>query len=101
MKTGEPWLDPRTQEILQPVPPERVTPATLPDYSLILLTIGSDRFRMLRAVHRVNDCDEYGAGKLLSGPLPLLVNRDLSYHDALLGQFEFCLLRRGRGLHCQ
>ncbi len=89
MKSGEPWLDPQTKEILQPAPPAKIAPPTLPDYSLILLTTGSDQSRVLRAVHRVNDCDESVAAKLLKGRLPLLVNRDLSYHDALLGQFEF------------
>jgi hypothetical protein len=89
MKTGETWLDLQTREILQPTPPEKIAPPTSPDYSLILLAGGKDRFAMLRAVQRVNDCDGSAAAKLLKGRLPLVVNPDLSYHNALLGQFEF------------
>ena len=88
MKPGESWLDPQTKEILQPQPPERIAPPTLPQYSLVLLEAGGDRARMLRAVRRVNDCDDSEAADLLQRRFPLIVNTDLSHHDALLGQFE-------------
>ena len=64
-------------------PPKRL------DYSLVLLKKGRDEGRTVRAVRRVNDISETDAGSLLGLRLPLTVAPDLSYHDALLGQFEF------------
>ena len=89
MKTDKLWLDLQTQEILQPEPPEKIAPPTSPDYSLILLASGKDLSHMLRAMQRINDCDELVAKNLLNGRLPMVVNPDMPYHDALLGQFEF------------
>ena len=83
------WLDPKTQEILQPEPPRKIAPPTLPDYSLILLKAGGGQERTVRAVRRVNDCPDSDAREFLARRLPLLINPDLSYPDALLGQFEF------------
>ena len=85
----EEWLDLETHELLQAEPPRTLAPATLPDYSLVLLQPGGDRDRMIRAVRRVNGCSDHEANNVLSGRVPLLVNADLSYEEALLGQFEF------------
>jgi len=89
MNTGESWLDPQTKEILQPQPPERIAPPTHPEYSLVLLETGKDQPKMRRAVRRVNGGDESQAGAILVHRVPVVINADLSHHDALLGQFEF------------
>jgi len=89
MKSSRRWLDPQTREMLQPEPPHKVAPPTLPDYSLVLLEAGEGRKRMVRAVRRVNGCSASAAGRLLARRLPLVIHRDLSYHDAAFGQFEF------------
>ena len=89
MEDRRAWLDPQTQELLQPEPPQKIAPPTLPDYSLILLEARGGRERMVRAVRRVNDCTDSDARELLARRLPLVVNPDLPYHDALLAQFEF------------
>ncbi|MBN1591235.1 MAG: hypothetical protein JW888_17110 [Pirellulales bacterium] len=44
---------------------------------------------MVRAIRRVNGCPDSVARELLARRSPVVVNPDLSYHDALLGQFEF------------
>ncbi len=82
------WLDPETLEMLQREPPDKIAPATLPDYSVVMLEAGEDRERMVRAVRRINDCSDSEARALLSGRLPRVVNPDLSYHIATLAQFE-------------
>ena len=82
------WLDLQTLEMLHHEPPRRIAPPTLPDYSVVMLEAGGDRERMVRAVRRTNDCSESEARALLAQRLPFVVNLDLSYHDAGLGQFE-------------
>ena len=82
------WLDPQTLEMLGPEPPRRIAPPTLPEYSLVILEAGGDRERMVRAVRRINDCADSAARRLLARRAPLVVNPDLSHHDAALGQFE-------------
>ncbi len=89
MEDRRTWLDPQTQEILQPEPPHKIAPPTLPGYSLILLETRGGQERMVRAVRRANDCADSDAKELLARRLPLVVNPDLSYQDALLAQFEF------------
>jgi hypothetical protein len=83
------WLDTETQAILEPSPPPKMAPADLPDFALVLLSGGKDSARMVRCVRRINGWDGGQARTLLERPLPLVVNWDLPYHDALLGQFEF------------
>lgn len=82
------WLDPQTLEMLHHDPPHRIAPPTLPDYSLVMLEAGGDRKRMVRAVRRIDGCSDSEARALLARRLPLVVNQDLSYHDAGFGQFE-------------
>ncbi len=82
------WLDPQTLQILQHEPPPRIAPPTHPDYSVVMLQPGGDGKRMVRAVRRINRCSDPEARALLARRLPLVVNPDLSYHDAGLGQFE-------------
>lgn len=82
------WLDPETLEMLQREPPERIAPATLPDYSVVMLETGADRELMVRAVRRINASSDSEARALLDGRLPQVINQDLSYHNAGLAQFE-------------
>ena len=82
------WLDLQTLEMLHHEPPPRIAPPTLPDYSVVMLEVGGDRERMVRAVRRTNNCSDSEARALLARRLPLVVNLDLSYHDAGLGPFE-------------
>ncbi|NQT11495.1 MAG: hypothetical protein HQ582_02020 [Planctomycetes bacterium] len=89
MKDKNAWLDTQTEAMLRGEPPQAIAPPTLPDFSLVVLESGKDQQRMVRAVRRVNDCSHSDAKKLLARGLPLVVNADLSHHDALLGQFEF------------
>jgi len=88
MEDGREWLDPQTLEMLHREPPVQDAPARLPDFSLILLEAAGNQERMRRAVRRINDCSDSDARELLARPLPLVVNADLSFHDAALGQFE-------------
>lgn len=82
------WLDPQTQELLESSPPERPAPAKTSEFGLVLLRKPAEQRRLERAIVRVNDCDAAAAAELAARPVPLFVNLDLSYGDALLGQFE-------------
>jgi len=84
----ERWLDPQTLAMLQEEPPEKIAPAAMPDYTLVMLEAGADRRRMVRALCRINNCSESDAKTLLGRSMPAVVNADLSYGDAALGQFE-------------
>lgn len=84
----ERWLDPQTLAMLQEEPPEKIAPAAMPDYTLVMLEAGRDRQRMVRALRRINNCSESEARTLLGRSMPVVVNADLSYTDATLGQFE-------------
>jgi hypothetical protein len=84
----ERWLDPQTLAMLQEEPPDKIAPAATPDYSLVMLEAGADRQRMVRALREINNCSESEARTLLGRSLPVVVNADLSYSDAALGQFE-------------
>lgn len=74
--------------MLQREPPDKLAPAKLPDYSVVMLEAGADRERMVRAMRRINDCSELEARTLLDGRLPRVISPDLSYHMAGLAQFE-------------
>ncbi|MBM4091450.1 MAG: hypothetical protein FJ276_18795 [Planctomycetes bacterium] len=74
--------------MLHEEPPEKIAPASTPDYTLVMIEAGADRQRMVRALCRVNNCSESAARALLGRPMPVVVNADLSYGDAALGQFE-------------
>src|SRR6266446_6326341 len=82
------WLDTQTQALLQGEPPQKLAPPTTAEFGLVLLRKGMDHRRLVRAVSRINDCSDLAAASLLGQPLPLIVNPDLEYGDALLGQFE-------------
>ncbi len=82
------WLDPQTRELLERSPPERRAPAKTSEFGLVLLRKPADQRRLERAIARVNVCDAAAAAELAARPVPLFVNLDLSYGEALLGQFE-------------
>lgn len=81
-------LDPQTRELLERVPPERCAPAKTSEFGLVLVGKGSSDRRLVRAILRINRCDENTAAALAQRPAPLFVNLDLDYGDAILGQFE-------------
>lgn len=84
----EKWLNPERLAMLREEPPEKIAPAAMPDYSLVMLEAGKDRRRMVRALRKINSCSESEARTLLGRSMPVVVNPDLSYTDATLGQFE-------------
>lgn len=83
------WLDAETKALLHQPPKDKLAPPTMPDYALVLLRKSSDAARLVRAVCRIKECTVAEATRLLAADPPTLVHGDLSYHDALLGQFEF------------
>lgn len=82
------WLDPHTQELLEGVPPRKRAPPKTSEFGLVLIRKGADERRLMRAISRINACDEEAAATQAARPAPVFVNLDLSYSDALLGQFE-------------
>jgi hypothetical protein len=82
------WLDPQTRELLERSPPERRAPAKTSEFGLVLLRKPTDQRRLERAIERVNASDTVAAAALALRPAPVFINLDLSYGDALLGQFE-------------
>jgi hypothetical protein len=82
------WLDTQTKEILQKVVEPRLAPPKTAEFTLVLVRKGIDHARLVRAVCRINECDEPEAVKLVAQRTPVRVNSDLSEGDALWGQFE-------------
>jgi hypothetical protein len=82
------WLDTQTKEILQKVVEPKLAPPKTAEFTLVLVRKGSDHARLVRAIRRINECDEAEAVKLAARPTPVRVNSDLSEGDALWGQFE-------------
>jgi hypothetical protein len=88
MTNNNNWLDTETKSLLDPDYPNKIAPATLPEYSLILLESGNDDDRLIDAIKSINECNTDDAFKLLQSPTPLVVNNDLSLEKAIWGQFE-------------
>ena len=82
------WLDTETKEILQKVVEPKLAPPKTAEFTLVLLRKGTDHARLVRAIRRINECDEPEAVKLAARRTPVRVNSDLSEGDALWGQFE-------------
>jgi hypothetical protein len=82
------WLDTQTKEILQKVVEPKLTPSKTAEFTLVLVRKGADHGRLVRAICRINECDEPEAVKLAARRTPVRVNSDLSEGDALWGQFE-------------
>jgi len=83
MSDSTDWLDAQTKAHLQKVPPDRLAPATVIGYSLVLLERGSDHERVRAVLGAVADEIIDTTAKC-----PLVIRRSLSLSDALLGQFE-------------
>jgi hypothetical protein len=82
------WLDTQTKEILQRVPGQKLAPAKVPEFALVMLKKGRDEERLVRAICRINECSESDAREFARKPTPVTINPDLSEEDALFGQFE-------------
>ncbi len=54
----------------------------------MLVKKGPDRTRLIRAISRINECNEEKAAGLADRPVPVTINFDLSEEDAVYGQFE-------------
>ncbi|MHC4973178.1 MAG: hypothetical protein ACYTG3_12680 [Planctomycetota bacterium] len=83
------WLDTETKALLDKGAPVARTGTDVGEYSLVLLAVGEEIERLVRAAMRVRHCAEGEAVDRLRKRLPLVVASGLSYEDALLGQFEF------------
>ena len=82
------WLDTQTKEILQKVIEPKLAPPKTAEFTLVLVRKGKDHGRLVRAIYRINECDELQAVKLAARRTPVRVNSDLTEEDALWGQFE-------------
>jgi len=82
------WLDTQTREILQKVNDTKLAPPKAADFALVLVREGSDHRRLVRAISRINECDEATASELAVRPNPVTINFDLTEENALWGQFE-------------
>lgn len=83
------WLDTETKSLLHKGGPHVETSVEIGEYSLVLLQVGEEMGRLVRAATRVRHCRLDEAVETLRKPLPLTVASGLSFEDALLGQFEF------------
>lgn len=82
------WLDTETKGMLQKEAHTPSAPPKTADFALVIIRKGDDHGRIVRAIRRINNCDETAADTLAKRPLPIVVNSDLSEAEALLGQFE-------------
>lgn len=58
------WLDTQTKEILQKVVEPKLAPPKTAEFTLVLVRAGTDHVRLVRAICRINECDEPEAVKL-------------------------------------
>jgi len=77
------WLDTQTKEILQMVAEPKLAPPKAAEFTLVLVRKGSDYARLVRAIRRINECDEPKAVKLAARRTPVRVNSGLSEGEAL------------------
>jgi hypothetical protein len=82
------WLDTETQVILQKAHEPKPVLAKAGEFALLLIEKGNDKLRLLRAIGRVNDCDEAKCMDIAAYPTPVIVNGGLTESEALFGQFE-------------
>ncbi len=83
------WLDTETRALLQRTPPDKLAPPDTATFALVLLAVQRERLeRLVKAVERVRGATRDEALNVLALPLPTPIKRQLSYEDALLGQFE-------------
>ena len=83
------WLDTETRAILQPSPPVKNAPPDTAAFTLVLLSAPEEKpDRLVVALERILGADREKALWLLARPVPVSVRGQLSYADALLGQFE-------------
>ena len=82
------WLDTRTREILQGVPPTKLAPADAAGFSLVLLDKGSHPARTSRAVARIAAGIDRPSLPWPKPPFPVVITNGLTIEEALFGQFE-------------
>lgn len=82
------WLDTQTKEILQKVLDPKLAPPKTTEFTLVLVQKGADHQRLVRAICRINECDEAKGSALALRRTPVTINPDLTEEDALWGQFE-------------
>lgn len=83
------WLDTQTQAILTGEPPRKLAPPDTIAYSLLLLGRRDPvDWQTIRAVQRIRGSVPKDAEGCLAQSTPALIERGLTYADAMLGQFE-------------
>jgi hypothetical protein len=82
------WLDTETKAILQKQDEPKLSPCKVAEFALVLGSQWVDRQRLIRAVCRINDCNQAEAGKVLGWLSPVTISSDLTEEEAEFGQFE-------------
>jgi hypothetical protein len=83
------WLDTETLALLERDPPDKLAPAEVVGFTLVLLKVyGQDTGRLARALQRIADSTDGSAIELAGCAPPCAVKKGLTHADALLGQFE-------------
>jgi hypothetical protein len=82
------WLDTETKAMLQQAPPEKLAPPDTGMFTLVLLQKGNDLTRIVQALTRIPGLSREKAEHLAKWACPLRVAGNLSFGDAMLGQFE-------------
>src|ERR1700760_2227511 len=82
------WLDTETKAILQGEATAKLAPPKVAEFALVLIHKGVERERLVRAVCRINDCNQLQAANLVSRRSPVTIHSDLSEEEATCGQFE-------------
>ena len=83
------WLDTQTKEILQKVVEPKLAPPKTAEFTLVLVHCnGSDHTRLVRAIRRINECEESEAEKAArhdeprSGLIPIF-RKETHFGDSL------------------
>ena len=82
------WLDTQTKTLLQRdyEPPD--APAKVPDFALVMGSLGVNKERILNAICKINNCRQTAAIELMRQLHPVVINSDMTEEEAILGQFE-------------
>jgi hypothetical protein len=82
------WLDTETRGVLGNGGDPKLAPPKSGEFALVLIKKGAERQRLWRAIHRIKNCKEAEARRLVLSHPPLIIDRGLTLEEALQGQFE-------------
>jgi len=84
------WFDTEIKAALQKLPPQKLSPATIVSFAVVVLSLGSiaNHAWQVGAIHKVVGTSLQDAELQVNRTLPFVLKRELTLSDAMLAQFE-------------